>query len=157
MSDGPLWPLVVYFALALVVAGGMLGLSYILGERHHAPAMGDPYESGMEPTGWAGGRFDVRFYVIAMAFVIFDLESMFVFAWAVALRRAGWSAYLEMTVFIAVLLVTLVYLLRVGAFDWGRNRQRGRGTPLAIARDPGAGDVGPQGGPAGRPAPEPQQ
>ncbi len=121
----PLWPLVVYFAAVLVLIGGMLGLSYILGQRHKDRAMDEePYESGMAPTGSARVRFDVLFYLNAMFFVVFDLETMFIVAWAVAFRSAGWAGYIEALIFIAFLVIALVYLWRMGALDWSTVRER---------------------------------
>jgi NADH-quinone oxidoreductase subunit A len=110
----------------LVLVAGMLGLSYILGERHQEKATGEPYESGMPPTGSARLRFDVKFYLIAMFFVVFDLEAAFLFAWAIAFRELGWLGFVEVVVFVGVLLVALVYLWRVGALDWGPRRRRSR-------------------------------
>lgn len=123
MQAGVLWPLLVYSAAVVVLVAGMLGLSYVLGERHKEKATGEPYESGVPPTGSARLRFDVKFYLIAMFFVIFDLEAAFLFAWAIALRELGWLGYLEVVVFVGVLLVALVYLWRVGALDWGPSRR----------------------------------
>jgi NADH-quinone oxidoreductase subunit A len=128
MSTLVLWPLVLYFALVFVVVAVMLGLSYVLGERHSERATNEPYESGMPVTGSARLRFNVKFYMIAMFFVIFDLETVFLFAWVVAFREAGWAGYAEVVVFVAILLAALVYLWRIGALDWGTWRQRaGRG------------------------------
>jgi NADH-quinone oxidoreductase subunit A len=112
------WPLLVYFGLVIVVTGGMLFLSYILGQRHTAPARNEPYESGILATGSARVRFDAKFYVVAVFFVIFDLEAAFIFAWAVALRPAGWTGYVTMLVFVGVLLAVLIYIWRLGALDW---------------------------------------
>jgi NADH-quinone oxidoreductase subunit A len=78
-----------------------------------------PYESGILPTGSARLRIDVKYYLVAMFFVIFDLETVFLFAWAVAFRELGWAGYIEALVFIVVLVVALVYLWKVGALDWG--------------------------------------
>ena len=122
----PLWPLLVYFAAVLVLVAGMLSLSYVLGERHREKATGEPYESGMVPTGPAHLRFDVKFYMVALFFVIFDLEAAFLFAWAVAFRELGWLGYAEVVVFVGILLVALIYLWRVGALNWGPSRRRTR-------------------------------
>ncbi len=119
-----LWPLGIYVLLALIIVGGMIGLSYILGQRHMGKATGEPYESGMVSTGSAHVRFDVKFYLIAMFFVIFDLEAVFVFAWAVAVREAGWSGYIEILIFIGILVATLLYLWRMGALEWGRSGRK---------------------------------
>jgi NADH-quinone oxidoreductase subunit A len=120
-----LWPLLLYSVAVLVLVAGMLGLSYVLGEHHRERATGKPYESGIPPTGSARLRFDVKFYLIAMFFVVFDLEAAFLFAWAIAFRDLGWLGYVEVVVFVAVLLVALIYLWRVGALDWGPGRRSG--------------------------------
>ena len=114
-----LWPLAVYFVTVVLLVAGMLGLSYLLGQRHHERATGEPYESGIVSTGSAQLRFSVKFYLIAMLFVIFDLEAVFIFAWAVAFRELGWAGYLGALIFIGVLVAALIYEWRVGALDWG--------------------------------------
>ena len=118
--DTPIfWPIVVYFGAVLFVVGVMVGLSYVLGERHRENQTDFPFESGIKTTGDARGRLSAQFYLIAMLFVIFDLETMFIISWAVAFRELGWAGYIEILVFIVVLLVALVYLWRLGALDWG--------------------------------------
>ncbi len=114
-----LWPLTVYFVLVIGLLVFMVAFSYILGQRHRERATGVPYESGVASTGTARIRFDIKFYLVAMFFVIFDVEAVFIFAWAVALREAGWTGYIEMLIFIGVLLAALLYLWRLGALDWG--------------------------------------
>jgi NADH-quinone oxidoreductase subunit A len=123
-GSAPLWPLVVYFFAALVVVGGMLGISALLGERHQEKETGEQFESGIKPTGDARIRFSARYYQVAMFFVIFDLESVFVIAWAVGLLEVGWAGYIEIVIFILILLAGLFYLWRVGALDWGTRAQR---------------------------------
>jgi NADH-quinone oxidoreductase subunit A len=113
-----LWPLVLYFALVVFVVSTMVLLSYVLGQRHNERATADPYESGMPVTGSARVRLSAKFYLVAMFFVIFDLEAVFIFAWAVAAREVGWAGYIEILVFIAVLSAALLYLWRLGALDW---------------------------------------
>ncbi|MGC8602408.1 MAG: NADH-quinone oxidoreductase subunit A [Desulfomonilaceae bacterium] len=98
----------------------MVGLSYLLGESHKERATGSPYESGMVVTGSARLRFNVSFYLIAVFFVIFDLETLFIISWAVAVRDLGWTGYLEILVFITVLFISLIYLWRIGALDLRR-------------------------------------
>jgi len=117
-----LWPFCVYAAIVVVLAGAMIGLSYLLGQRHNESATGSPYESGILSEGSARVRLSAKFYLVAMFFVIFDLEAIFIFAWAVAARETGWLGYAEVFVFISVLLVTLGYLWRVGALDWNSGR-----------------------------------
>jgi NADH-quinone oxidoreductase subunit A len=118
-SSSASWPLLVYAAAVIFVVAAMIGISHVLGQRHSERATGDPYESGNVPTGSARLRIPVNYYLIAVFFVIFDLEAAFLFAWAVAVREVGWAGFIEATVFIAVLLVALVYLWRQGALDWG--------------------------------------
>lgn len=115
-----LWPLAVYFAGVIFLVGlGMVGLSFLLGQRHKDRATGEPYESGIVSQGTARIRLSAKFYHVAMFFVVFDLEAVFIFAWAVAIRDLGWLGYIEVLVFIGVLFAGLVYLWRMGALDWG--------------------------------------
>jgi NADH-quinone oxidoreductase subunit A len=109
----------VYFAAVVVLVTAMIALSFILGERHREKQTAEPYESGIVSTGTARVRFDIKFYLIAMFFVIFDLEAAFVYAWAVSLRETGWAGYREMLVFIGILAAALVYLWKLGALEWG--------------------------------------
>jgi NADH-quinone oxidoreductase subunit A len=113
-----LWPLLVYFALVVLIAVGMLAASYVLGQRHHDRATGTPYESGIVPEGTARVRLSAKFYLIAMFFVVFDIEAVFVFTWAVVAREAGWTGFWEILIFITILLAALVYLWRIQALDW---------------------------------------
>jgi NADH-quinone oxidoreductase subunit A len=115
-----IWTLALYFVLVLAIAAGMLGASYLLGQRHREPATGSPYESGILSEGSARVRFPAKFYLTAMFFVIFDLESVFLFAWAVAARSLGWEAFWEALIFTGILLLVLMYLWRIGALDWYR-------------------------------------
>ncbi len=119
-----LWPLAVYFALAVLLVAGMIGVSYLLGQRHQEPQTGEPYEGGVVPAGSARIRFPARFYLVAMFFVVFDLEAVFIYAWAVAAREAGWMGYYEMLVFIGILGAALIYLWRTGALDLASLRRR---------------------------------
>jgi NADH-quinone oxidoreductase subunit A len=121
-----LWPLGVYFIAVLALVGAILGVSYLLGQRHSDRATGAPYESGIVSEGSARVRLSAKFFLVAMFFVIFDLETVFIVAWAVAGRELGWAGYWEMLVFAGVLLVTLGYLWRIGALDWGSIRSRTR-------------------------------
>ncbi|HSQ79195.1 MAG TPA: NADH-quinone oxidoreductase subunit A [Candidatus Bathyarchaeia archaeon] len=115
---GPLWPFVLYAAGVLVVAGGMIGLSYFLGQRHRERATVEPYESGVPATASARLLFSPRYYVVAMLFVVFDVETAFLVVWAVALRPAGWRGFAGAFVFVAVLVAVLAYEWRAGAFDF---------------------------------------
>ena len=123
-----LWPLGVYFLAALLLVIVMLVLSHFLGQRHRERSTDEPYESGILATGQTQMRLDVKFYLIAMLFVIFDLEAVFIFAWSVSLREVGWSGYIEILIFIAVLFAALFYLWRLGALDWGPSKPGKKGT-----------------------------
>lgn len=122
IGDQPLWPLVVYFASIVVIVASMIGLSYVLGQRHRERATAEPYESGIVSTGTALVRFDIKFYLVAVFFLIFDLEAAFLYAWAVAVRETGWPGYIEVLIFIGVLGAALIYLWRLGALDWGKKK-----------------------------------
>jgi NADH-quinone oxidoreductase subunit A len=115
------WPLAAYFFLVIVLVTGILALSYIIGERHTANAANEPFESGIVTVGRARVRLSAKFYLIAMFFVIFDVEAVFLFAWAIAFRELGWAGYIEATIFIGVLGAALAYLWRLGALDWASN------------------------------------
>jgi len=120
-----LWPLLVYSALAVLVTATMLA-SYVLGQRHWEPATGRPYESGIVSEGSARVRLSARFYLVAVFFVVFDLEAVYLFAWAVAAREVGWAGYWEVVIFIGVLMAALTYLWGVGALDWATERPHSR-------------------------------
>jgi NADH-quinone oxidoreductase subunit A len=120
------WPLLVYFVLVVVMVAVLLFVSYLLGQRHSEPATGQPYEGGIVSEGSARVRFSVRYYLVAMFFVVFDLEAVFVYAWAGAVRELGWAGYGTVLVFIAVLAASLIYLWRVGALDWSREPHRSK-------------------------------
>jgi NADH-quinone oxidoreductase subunit A len=127
MGDTRLWPFAVYFGAVLGLAAFMIVSSYLLGERRTGKARVEPYESGITPTGSAWMHFDVKYYLVAMFFVVFDVESVFIYAWAVALGDVGWRGFGMMAVFIGVVMVALAYLWRAGALDWapsGRDRAR---------------------------------
>ena len=114
----------IYVCGSLAIVGAMVGLSYVLGQRHAERATGEPYESGILATGSARLRISARFYLIAMFFVIFDLEAVFLFAWAIAVTEVGWTGFVEVSLFVAILLLALAYLWRSGALDFGRETRR---------------------------------
>jgi NADH-quinone oxidoreductase subunit A len=118
------WPFIVYFAAVITVAAGMIIISYFLGEKHREKTTAEPYESGIRSAGSARLRFSIKFYLVALFFVIFDVESMFVFAWAIAFQELGWAGYISIVIFIGILIAGLVYLWRLGALDWGRAERK---------------------------------
>lgn len=119
-----IWPLVAYFAFVVFLVAAVLFVSYLLGPRHSEPATGEPYEGGIVSEGSARVRFSVRYYMVAMFFVVFDLEAVFLFAWAVTARELGWVGYCEVVLFVGVLVAALIYLWRVGALDWAQEPHR---------------------------------
>ncbi len=134
-DTGPnLLPLVSYFAAVLLVVTVMIGGSYVLGERgrRRLKARNLPFESGIVAAGSPLIRFSVHFYLVAIFFVIFDIEAIFIFAWAIAFRESGWNGYVEILVFIAVLVAALAYLWRIGALDWRTGRQKTIGDNIKL-------------------------
>src|ERR1700691_694340 len=121
-----IWPLLTYFVLVVVLVAAILFVSYLLGQRHSEPATGEPYEGGIVSEGSARVRFSVRYYLVAMFFVIFDVEAVFVFAWAGAVRELSWTGYCVGLLLIGVLAPSLIYLWRVGALDWAQEPHRSR-------------------------------
>ncbi len=124
------WGVVFYLLLTTMVIASMLLIPAVLGQRHRERTTGERYESGLPPASDLPRRYSIEFYLVAMLFVVFDLESAFIFAWAVVARRLGWTGYIEMLVFIVLLLAALAYLWRRGALDWGtsgRRKRRARG------------------------------
>jgi len=114
-----IWPFILFAFCVITLVGVMIGLSYILGERHIDKATDEPYESGIPPTGDARLRFSSSFYLIAMFFVIFDLDAAFIILWAVSFRELGLPGYIGVLIFITILLVLLIYELSIGALDFG--------------------------------------
>jgi NADH-quinone oxidoreductase subunit A len=127
-----MWPLVLYFVLVLLLVSGMLLVSYVLGQRHKDRATGAPYEAGIESEGSARVRQTARFYLVAMFFVVFDLEAVFLFSWAVAARELGWSGFWEALIFTLILLAALVYLGRVRALNWSDGNRGSTGVQNAV-------------------------
>lgn len=111
--------MLLYGLIVLSLVGAMLGISYVLGQRHKERATDEPYEGGILSSGSARIRFSSQFYLVAMLFVIFDVETIFLFSWAIAFRELGWYGYLGMLVFLILLVVVLIYEWRAGALDFG--------------------------------------
>ena len=114
-----LWPLVAYTVAVILLVAIILGLSHILGERHEDRATHEVFESGMIATGTSRIRFPAYFYLVAMFFVIFDLETAFIVTWAVAFKELGWAGYAAILLFIVELAVVLFYIWKMGALDFG--------------------------------------
>ncbi len=125
-AETSLLPFVVYFVAVLLLVATMLGLSYLLGQRRANKATNLPFESGVLPVGSSQIQMSVEFYLVAIFFVIFDLETVFIFAWAVAFFELGWQGFIAIAAFIFVLGVALIYELSTGALDWGIKSGEGR-------------------------------
>ncbi len=130
------WPVAVYAIAVFALTAIILVLTHVLGERHGDLGTGDRYESGIEPASPLPQRLSIEFYQLAIFFVVFDIETVFVVAWAVAARRLGWTGYLEVLVFVVLLLAGLLYLWREGALDWGPG-SRARRTQRRAERERG--------------------
>jgi NADH-quinone oxidoreductase subunit A len=113
------WPFLLYASAVLLIVGIMIGLSYFLGERHQDRDTDKPYESGMPTTGNARLRFTSHFYLIAIFFVIFDLDSVFIIVWAASFRELGLAGYIAILVFIGILIAVLAYEIGIKALDFG--------------------------------------
>ena len=124
------WSFAVFLLGVFGLIGFMLGVSRLLGSRAWGRSKNEPFESGMLPTGSARLRLSAKFYLVAMLFVIFDVEALFLFAWSVSVRESGWAGFIEATIFIAILLAGLVYLWRIGALDWAPEARRKRQAKL---------------------------
>lgn len=112
----------------------MLFASWLLGGRDWGRAKNEPFESGVVGVGATNMRLSAKFYLVAMFFVIFDVEALFLYAWAISVKEAGWLGFIEAAVFIFVLAASLVYLWRIGALDWApASRKRPKQTPKAGA------------------------
>ena len=118
------WPFLVFAFAVISLVGIMIGLSYILGERQKGKSTDEPFESGIPPTGDARLRFSSGFYIIAMFFVIFDLDAAFIMLWAVSFRELGLAGYIGIVIFIGLLVVLLIYELSIGALDFGPNGRK---------------------------------
>ncbi|MCL5735985.1 MAG: NADH-quinone oxidoreductase subunit A [Actinobacteria bacterium] len=121
----PAWPLLVFVGLILALVALIMSLSYLLGQRQSHRADLGPYESGVAAAELPAG-ISVEFYRLAVFFVIFDVEAVFLFIWAVVVREVGWSGYAEMLVFVGVLFAALVYLWRLGSLDWRQTPRKRR-------------------------------
>ena len=113
------WPFLIYAIAVLLVAGIMIGLSHLLGERHREKTTGEPFESGIPPTGNARLRFSSHFYLIAIFFVIFDLDAVFILVWASSFRELGIAGYIGILIFIGILIAVLIYEIGIKALDFG--------------------------------------
>jgi NADH-quinone oxidoreductase subunit A len=118
-----LFPLIVYGVISVGLIAGFIVISSLLGQKRTDHATHDVYESGILPAGSPNIKISVPFYLTAILFIIFDLEAVFLFAWAISIREAGWVGFIEVFIFISILVAGLVYLYRSGALEWRTTRQ----------------------------------
>jgi NADH-quinone oxidoreductase subunit A len=112
------FPVLVQVVIALALAAGLIGVSALLGKRAKSPLKDTPYESGMAPTGSASERFSVKFYLVGMVFILFDIEAIFLYPWAVVYRQLKMFGFFEMLLFIVLVMVGFYYVWKKGALDW---------------------------------------
>ena len=112
-------PLLMHFGIATALASAIVTLSWLIGQHKPNLAKMSPYECGVQPIGDAQGRFSVKFYLVAMLFILFDVEAVFLYPWAVILRELKMFGFWEMMVYIAIVLVGLFYVWKKGVLDWG--------------------------------------
>lgn len=111
-------PILILLGISLLNAIGMIAASQLLSPYRPTPAKLDPYESGMIPLGNTRERFSVKFYMVAILFIVFDIETVFLIPWAVQFRQLGVFGFVEMMVFIVILLVGFAYIWKKGALEW---------------------------------------
>jgi NADH-quinone oxidoreductase subunit A len=114
------FPVFVQIVLAVVIAGALVLLSTVLGKHVRDRQKDMPYESGMIPMGSARERFSVKYYLVAIVFILFDIEAIFLYPWAVVYRDLRLFAFFEMLLFIALILAGFFYIWKKGALDWSK-------------------------------------
>jgi NADH-quinone oxidoreductase subunit A len=118
------FPVLLQVVIAMAVAGGMLGISYLLGKRVRNLVKDMPYESGIVPVGDARQPFSVKFYLVGMVFIVFDIESIFLYPWAVVYRELKIFGFVEMLIFILLILCGFFFIWKKGALDWSYSAER---------------------------------
>jgi NADH-quinone oxidoreductase subunit A len=113
----PYFPILVVTVLAAILAGVLVGAANLLGPRHPSAVKSSPFECGSDPVGSARERFGVKFYMVALLFIIFDVEAVFVYPWAVLLKELGWPGYIAMSLFAFTLIIGLAYVWKKGALE----------------------------------------
>jgi NADH-quinone oxidoreductase subunit A len=122
------FPVLVQALVAMALAAGLLTVSYLLGKRVRDRVKETPYESGINPTGDARQRFSVKFYLVAMLFILFDIEAIFLYPWAVVYRDLAQSGakltgFIEMLIFVVLILSGFFYIWKKGALDWAETKK----------------------------------
>ena len=120
------FPVLVQALIAMALAAGLLTASYVLGKRVRNRIKDTPYESGITPTGDARQRFSVKFYLVGMLFILFDIEAIFLYPWVVVYRELKMFAFIEMLVFVVLILSGFFYIWKKGALDWAESDRAAR-------------------------------
>ena len=122
------FPVLVQIAIAVLVATALVAISYLIGKRVKDKVKDSPYECGIAPTGTARERFSVKFYLVAIVFILFDIEAVFLYPWAVVYRELKMFAFVEMLLFVILILAGFFYIWKKGALDWSRDEPGSVGT-----------------------------
>ena len=120
------FPIVVQVIIAIAVAAGLIGASTLLGKRGRSPLKDTPYESGMAAVGSARERFSVKFYLVGMIFILFDIEAVFLYPWVVVYRDLKLFGFFEMLIFVVLVLVGFYYTWKKGALDWSTTKKESK-------------------------------
>ena len=114
------FPILIQAIIAVALAAGLIIGSTVLGKKAKSPLKDTPYESGMAPVGSARERFSVKFYMVGMIFILFDIEAIFLYPWAVVYRQLKLFGFFEMLIFVALVLIGFFYVWKKGALDWAQ-------------------------------------
>jgi NADH-quinone oxidoreductase subunit A len=131
------FPILLQAGLGVVVAAALVGLAFLIGKRVRHPVKDVPYECGMFPVGTAKERFSIKFYLVAMIFILFDIEAIFLYPWAVVYRDLKMFAFVEMLVFILLILAGFFYIWKKGVLDWASEEWK---RPMPDERSSEAGE-----------------
>jgi NADH-quinone oxidoreductase subunit A len=120
------FPILVQIIIAAVLASALVGLTGLLGKRAKSPLKDTPYESGMAPVGSALERFSVKFYLVGMIFILFDIEAVFLYPWVAVYRDLKLFGFFEMLIFVVLVLIGFFYVWKKGALDWSATKREVR-------------------------------
>jgi NADH-quinone oxidoreductase subunit A len=112
------FPVLVQIVIAVLVSAALVTLTFVVGKRVKSKVKDSPYECGMVPTGTARERFSVKFYLVAIVFILFDIEAVFLYPWAVVYRELKMFAFVEMLLFVVLIISGFIYIWKKGALDW---------------------------------------
>jgi NADH-quinone oxidoreductase subunit A len=113
-------PLLMHLAVVTIIPVGMVALSWVLGQHKFNKSKMSPYECGMEPVGNAQDRFSVKFYLVAILFILFDVEAVFMYPWAIVFKELKMFGFYEMLVYVAIVLAGFFYIWKKGVLDWNK-------------------------------------